>query len=328
MRKIVGILFSLFIITSFTTGCGQAKDKQIVEEKIVGEEKTSSETNSAWPRTFVDAKGVEVVIENKPERIASLWYSYPEFLVAFGELPIATTEGKFLASLNYLQSVQGMDTVEELGDKLSPNIEKIVDLNPDLILATSNHEEIYETLVKIAPVAVLDRESFYADWRLGVTTFGELLGEEEKAEDIINNILNQMKDGRESLKNLEDETVALIKTWDGKSYYLESPKDPSYIYTFDGELGLGLTPDEAFVEMGGENVSMEGLSKIDADHIFLEADISLNESILKDLENNSVWNSLKAVKNGNVYFLDISAVTGGPLATEYGINSIINALSK
>ncbi len=324
MRRIIGVFLSLLVIVGLTTACGKKDD--VLDNKTIVEE--AAENSEKWPRTFLDAKGNKVVIEKKPEKIVSLWYSYPEILVALDEMPIGTTECEFLTSLNYLKDIKGMDSLVELGDKLAPNIEKIVELEPDLILATSNHEAIYSTLTKIAPVIILDREAFYNDWTLGVRTFGEILGKEEEAELVIASIMEKIENGREKLKHIDGETIALIKTWDGKSYYVESSKDPSYIYTFDEKKGLGLTPDEEFVKMGGENISMEGLSKIKADHIFLEADISLNESILKDLEKNSVWNSLEAVKNGNVYFLDISAITGGPLATEYGIESIINALSK
>ncbi|ARC86146.1 periplasmic binding family protein [Clostridium argentinense CDC 2741] len=328
MKKVLGVMFSLLILMGLITGCNSNKEEVAKENKVVTEKTESVTENTDWPRTIVDFAGNEVVIEKKPEKIVSLWYSYPEILASLGQMPIATTESKFLSSLVCLKDVEGMETVEELGDKLAPNVEKVIELEPDIIFATTNHEEIYDTISKIAPVVVLDREAFYKDWRVGVRTIGEILGEEEEAELVIENTMTKMADGRKSLKSIEEETVALIKTWDGKSYYIESQKDPSYVYAFDKELGLGLTPDPSFVEMAGKNVSVEGLSKIQADHIFLEADISLNETILKDLENNSVWNSLKAVKNGNVHFLDISAITGGPLATEYGVSSIIEALSK
>lgn len=331
MKRTIGLLLSLIMLVSLLAGCNSAtkSDSTAPPESIPTNEKKGSTTDTTvWPRTFVDFEGNEVVIEKEPEKIVSLWYSYPEFLIPLGEIPTGATDGTFLASLAYLKDVEAMKPVEELGDKLSPNIEKIVELEPDIILATSSHGEIYDSLVKIAPVVVLDREGFYEDWRVGVRTFGELLGKEAEAEVVIDEIMTQISNGRDTLKSVEGETVVLIKTWDGKSYYVESPNDPSYIYAFDTELGLGLTPDPASMEIAGENVSMEGLSTIQADHIFLEADISLSQAILDDLANNSVWNSLNAVKSGNVYFLDISAVTGGPLATKYGVQSIIDALSE
>ncbi|HIT91244.1 MAG TPA: ABC transporter substrate-binding protein [Candidatus Merdenecus merdavium] len=347
MKRTIGTLLSLIMLVGLLSGCNEATKSNSdpstesssnlstesgsnpsTESTSMTEKDASTTDTAEWPRTFVDVEGNEVVIEKKPEKIASLWYSYPEFLVSLGEIPTASTESAFLASLDYLKDIEAITSMEELGDKLAPNIEKIVELEPDIILATTNHEEIYDSLVKIAPVVLLDREGFYEDWRLGVRTFGEILGKETEAEAVIDEIMTQMSDGRDTLKSVEDETVALIKTWDGKSYYVESPDDPSYVYAFDQELGLGLTPDPASMEIAGENLSMEGLSVIQADHIFLEADISMSQEILEDLENNSVWNSLNAVKNGNVYFLDISAVTGGPLATEYGVQYIIDALSE
>lgn len=328
MKKRIGLLFTAIMLIAVLVGCGSTVDHKVDEKSAATQKSEASVAEKGWPRTFTDVEGNEIVMDKKPEKLISLWYSYPEFLVPLEETPIGSTDGKFLASLAYLKDIEAMKAVADLGDKLAPNVEKIIELEPDIIFATTNHQEIYDALKKIAPVAVLDREAFLADWRLGVRTFGEILGKEEKAESIIKDITGKISAGREKLKNMDGETIALIKTWDGKSYYIEGPKDSSYLYTFDTEKGLGLTPDPSFVKMAGEKVSLEGLSTIQADHIFLEADISLNKSILEGLNNNSVWNSLKAVKNKNVYFLDISAVTGGPLATEYGVQTIVEALSK
>ena len=54
--------------------------------------------------------------------MASLWYFYPEILVALGEPPAASTDKDYLSSLSYLKGK--LDSTEELGDKLSPSIEK------------------------------------------------------------------------------------------------------------------------------------------------------------------------------------------------------------
>ncbi|MBH9787477.1 ABC transporter substrate-binding protein, partial [Clostridioides difficile] len=57
---------------------------------------------TAWPRTIKDALGKEFVIEKKPEKIVSLWYFYPEILVALGEPPAASTDKEYLSTLSYL----------------------------------------------------------------------------------------------------------------------------------------------------------------------------------------------------------------------------------
>lgn len=51
---------------------------------------------------------------------------------------------------------------------MSPSIEKILSVEPDYILATEQHEKMYESLDKVAPVITLNTAEIYADWQYGL----------------------------------------------------------------------------------------------------------------------------------------------------------------
>ncbi|WP_338653282.1 ABC transporter substrate-binding protein [Lysinibacillus sp. Y5S-8] len=325
MHKIKGLLFSTLLLAGILAGCNETS----VAKKGVTEDTSTLAVNADatdWPRTIKDALGKEIVIEKKPEKIVSLWYFYPEILVALGEPPTASTDKEYLSSLSYLNGK--LDSTEELGDKLSPSIEKILSTEPDYILATEHHEKLYESLEKVAPVITLKSKDIYDDWQYGLRTVAEIIGKEDEAEKVIDKMMQEITIGREALKSIQGESVALVLSWDGKTFNVLGEENPVYILAFDKEKGLGLTPDITFKGKNNQFTAFEGISTIQADHIFLIGDITKKETLMSELQQSNVWNNMNAVKKGNIHLMDTSAITGGPLAIEYALQNITNALQK
>ncbi len=325
MHKIKGLLFSTLLLAGILAGCNETS----VAKKGVTEDTSTLAVNADatdWPRTIKDALGKEIVIEKKPEKIVSLWYFYPEILVALGEPPTASTDKEYLSSLSYLNGK--LDSTEELGDKLSPSIEKILSTEPDYILATEHHEKLYESLEKVAPVITLKSKDIYDDWQYGLRTVAEIIGKVDEAEKVIDKMMQEITIGREALKSIQGESVALVLSWDGKTFNVLGEENPVYILAFDKEKGLGLTPDITFKGKNNQFTAFEGISTIQADHIFLIGDITKKETLMSELQQSNVWNNMNAVKKGNIHLMDTSAITGGPLAIEYALQNITNALQK
>lgn len=325
MKKIKGLLF-LMLLAVVLVACNESS----AENKEFTTEDTSSSAINAeatdWPRTIKDALGKEIVIEKKPEKVVSLWYFYPEILVALGEPPTASTDKDYLSSLTYLKGK--LDSTEELGDKLSPSIEKILSIGPDYILATEHHEQLFDSLEKVAPVITLQSQDIYEDWQYGLRTVAEMIGKEDEAEKVIDRMMKDITTGREALKSIQGESVALILSWDGKTFNVLGEDNPVYTLAFDKEKGLGLTPDDTFKGNNNQFAAFEGISTVQADHIFLIGDITKKETLMSELNQSNVWNNMNAVKKGNIHLMDTSAITGGPLAIEYALQNITKALQK
>lgn len=323
MPKMKGLLLAMLLLAGILAGCSGTPAEH-KGSTIEGAPASSANAEAEWPRTFKDALGKEIVIKEKPEKIASLWYFYPEILVALGEPPAASTEKEFLSSLSYLKGK--MDSAVELGDKVSPSIEKILSIEPDYILATEYHDKNYDSLEKIAPVITLNTKDIYEDWQYGLRTVAKIIGKEDEAEQVIDKMMSDIATGREALTSIQGESVALIISWDGKTFNVLGEGNPVYTLAFDKEKGLGLTPDDTFVGTNNEFTAFEGMSTVQADHIFLIGDITKQETLMNELTQSKVWNNLNAVKKGNVYSMDTSAITGGPLAMEYALQNITSAL--
>lgn len=318
----------MLLLIGVLVGCAEKykEDEGMLTDNAPSEKNRNNIEDTAWPRTYVDALGKEIIIDKKPGNIASLWYFYPEIFVALGKELSASSEVEYLSSLSYLQGK--LDGVVELGNKMEPNMETLLTTQPDFILATDYHSEIYDSLEKIAPVITLSHNEIYPDWRLGLRTVAEIIGEEQKAEEVIERLLSDIKDGRETLKGLKGQKVILIASSDGKSFYIENEVDPVYKLAFDPEVGLGLTPDTTFNDAENKTTTFEGISTVQADHIFLISDMVKGKEIMKELQQSSIWNGLTAVQKDQVYVMDTSAITGGPLATQYALESMLEALTK
>lgn len=338
MKKIMSFILTAVLIAGLLAGCAgaPAEDKgsgmpdDITEVQDTEAPDAVSAETAAWPRTYVDSLGKEVVLEKKPERIVMAMGFYAENLFALNEFPVAVAGiegflGNFITWQPYLSDAA--HPVEELGGIQTPNIEKIIQLNPDLIIAAEVHEKIYDDLDKIAPVISISQNDV-PTWKDKIREFAKILGMEKEAEEYIARFEEDVKAYREQLeKKIPGESVLIVQVGDKNTFYLRTPKYFSQFY--GSESGLGLTAPEGYSDETGGTVTLEGLTELNPDHIFYMSDIAGNyKEVYDQLSLNSVWNSITAVKNGNVHFLDQGAVSGGALAVRYGIDTAFEALNK
>jgi len=328
MKKLTGLFASLVLIASLITGCAQnsgstsqisSAGSDIVPAQSGDASTSSEEDTSEWPRTYVDKLGREVTIEKQPERIAVTYLPYWEYLIALELPPVAAVSAENYNNTwePFLTTDYGTDKVIDLGNKV--NKEKLLEVQPDLILAAS--DEGIEELEKIAPVIVLDGQ-VKMDWKYGIREIAKVVGKEDTAEARIEATEERLAEYREKLQaQYQDETVMLISVMGKDSYH--SARRPAF---YDREIGLGLNAPEGYPETNQyEQVTLEGIAQMNPDYIFL-AVFDGDEAIVEELESNSVWQSLTAVKNNHVIKLDGAAHSPSILATEYTVEQVVNSL--
>ncbi len=353
MKRIIGLVASLALLTGVLAGCtektadnmtsvpeGTPSAAQTSTPEATGETDTPEATNeinaeeAAWPRTIKDALGNQITLEAKPERVAVMDFGFMETMFALGIQPIASTYAeRSLYGFGTLQPYAADAQIEELGEAKAPNLEKLVELAPDLIFQTAEEEhmdmELYEAIAQIATVVTFDS----ADWKEQLRAFAECLGEEERAEAYISDIEVLITESREKLSGYNDKTVALLfeRSSDiGNFFVTGSTENPVW---FDKENGLGLTSPDGYPEIG-ELISLEGVAAWNPDYIFLfgslgsEANGYQQSYLSEETQSSSVWQSLSAVKNGQVYYLDAAARAAGPLSIKLGIETIVASMTE
>jgi len=135
---------------------------------------------------FIDQLGNNIRLSSIPKRIISLVPSQTELLFDLGldESVIGIT--KFCIHPN-----EWFKNKTRIGGTKNVNIEKIISLQPDLIIANKeeNVKEQIEALQQIAPVWVSDVNNL-SDALSMISSIGELTGKITEAKELINNIGN------------------------------------------------------------------------------------------------------------------------------------------
>ena len=130
-KWLVALLVLAMIIMAFAGCSRQNESPENNENNENGEniENVPEETTGSFPLTVTDELGREVTIEKKPERIISLLPSLTETLFALGvgEAVVGvTTDCSF---------PEEAKEVEKVADWTTIDMEKILALEPDLVLA-------------------------------------------------------------------------------------------------------------------------------------------------------------------------------------------------
>lgn len=310
-------LMSLFVVFGMLTGCGteeagqepidsgteqvtqqENEADQATEEQEKTEEQT--EQTSPFPVTVTDATGTKVTMEQEPQRIISIMPSNTEtaFALGLGERIVGVSDWD-----NYPEEVAEK---EKIGG-VELNTEKIISLEPDLILAHSGNGESIQALRDLdLQVLVLDATTLEEVYQL-IVTMGKVTGTAEKAEAIV----AEMKAEREQIV----EAVSAIAEEEKKKVWVEvSPE----LYT----AGKGTFIDELITSAGGINVageldgwaqlSEEKVIEYQPDVIFTTYGYYVADAV-EQVKAREAWQTVPAVQNEAVYNLNSDQVTrSGP----------------
>ncbi|WP_310499327.1 iron-siderophore ABC transporter substrate-binding protein [Paenibacillus qinlingensis] len=282
---------------------------------------TATPSVPAAPVTIQHLKG-EMTLKEVPKKIVVLDVQFADQMLALGFKPT----GSVIAETdNGLPPYLGdkMSNIPLLGTYLEPNMEAIVGLEPDLIIATDAHNKIYDNLVKIAPTIVLQRTE---DWQTVLLKFGQILNKQQEAQQIVTNYKQKVSDLKTTLaKKMNGQTVALVRPRDKLIRLQTTAHRTSQILYND----LGLTPPQMSVNAKETSVmiSFEVLPELNADHMFLLQD-ETNLELTTQFQNTPIWKNLKSVKDNHVYSENTAQWIGyyGPIAINLIVDQIAAAL--
>lgn len=291
LMKIHNNLFILLtvIFLAVLTACSSNEGSQSTEKKT-GDNKAAAEETRV-----VETVNGEVTIPANPKRVVAQ-EGLLATLLALDVKPVG-------AASRYLQNPHIkdlVDGVEDIGE--GTDYEKILELEPDLIITQYDDPSNYEKLSQIAPTIVYPYLTFN-NVKEEMEEVGKLLGEEEKMKEWEIQFDARMAAARERARAVVgDRTVSLIGAYD---------KD---IYVYGDSLYRGgealyqhlqLTPTDAIAKnvIGNPDeflkISYEVLEDYAGDYIFVD------ESNGGKLDKESpIWNNLDAVKNNYVMFPD------------------------
>ena len=199
MKKSCQILLSLiFVITFSLVGC---QPNYYVTN-------TPSEIEASFPMTITDDLGRVVTIEKMPTRIVSLAPSNTEIIYALG------LEDKLFGVTEYCDYPEAALEKEKVGGYSDVDIEKVVTINPDLILAEDMHkQEVIPALEQLGFNVVAIVPHNLQEVMDSIVLIGKIAGAEEMASQIVVDMSQKIKlitDETDKLEEIEKPRVLYV----------------------------------------------------------------------------------------------------------------------
>lgn len=244
----------------------------------------------AFPVTITDDDKRTVTIAAEPKRIVSLVPSMTEVLFALG------LGDRVVGNTTFCDYPEEAKSKEKVGEFAKIDLEKVVGLSPDLVLATSLHYQTVAPALRERGVTVAVFEATSVEGVLAqILTIGRLTGRTKEAEALV-----------QSMRARLDAVAAKV---------VQAPK-PRVYWELDALLysvGKGSIIDDMITRAGGDNIgrslagewpqfNMEALVAADPEVIFL-ADHDFGETAAK-VASRAGWSGITAVKQGRIVEID------------------------
>jgi len=266
------------------------------EEKPPEEVKPEREELPSFPLTIVDDLGRDIKIGKLPQRIISLFPGNTEILFALG------LEDKIVGVTQYCNYPEAAKKKLRVGGYSTPDIEMVVSLQPDLVLAESIHEKTVLPALEGVGLTVIVMSASSLDTVLkDIRLVGRIMGKDRVAARLVSNLSNRIEAVTRKTESLtsEERPRVLYVCW----------HDP--IWTTGSETFI----DDLIQKAGGVNIFADEFKKYRV--VSMEAVVARNPQVIivsgmgttKDLVYSSIkahprLTAVDAVVNGRVYQID------------------------
>jgi len=268
-------------------------------------------------QTITHARG-ETVVPQNPDRVIALDNIALDSVLALEVEPMAALINPNTNDF----PVHLRDRITERTQKLSPNqqnLERITQLNPDLIIGGKNVEAVYNQLNQIAPTVLLG-ESGTSAWKKKLLLTAEAVGKPDQGEELLEEYQQRADDLASRLDNPEEMEVSVVRVLpNGLRLY----QNDTFIGGILKDVGLSRPQSQDEDDLWLQ-ISRERMELADGDVIFVWSLGEEAATTRKRLEDDPLWEKLDAVQAGEVYEVPGYWIGRGPIAA----NRVLADLEK
>ncbi|MFW5435840.1 AraC family transcriptional regulator [Paenibacillus apiarius] len=277
--------------TNAANGRNNTTKAQQTEAGQQGGENQAESTRHGATKTVSTPFG-DVDIPVKPQRIVAI--DYLGSVIALGATPVGSSE--WLMENPYIKDkIAGVENVGE-------SIEKVMELEPDLIITLTTKQEQYEKYNKIAPTVSVPYDTFN-NVHEEVAYFGELLGLQEEASAWLAEYDARIAAAKAKVDQAipQESTFSVLEDQEKTVYILGgiSGRGGRAIYEALGRKPPAGVTDE-IMQKKYHPLSMEVLADYAGDYIVL----TTGTKTLEEYKADPIWGKLDAVRQGRVYVWD------------------------
>lgn len=251
----------------------------------------------AFPVTVKDGTGTEVTLTKAPERVISLIPSNTEIIYAlgYGDKVVGVTSND-----NYPEEVT---KIAKVGD-MNIDVEKVLSLKPDLVLANQYHakgqvDQVAKMREAGLTVLVVNDPASLEQVYESIAFIAKVTGTAQKGEEIIRQMKARYQAVADKAKRIPEEKK--------KKVWVEISAPPE-LYT----TGKGTFMDELLKAAGAINVAgkQEGWPKwTEEDAVSSKPEVILLTynyipDAIEAVKKRPAWKEVPAVKNGQIYMIN------------------------
>lgn len=292
-----------------------------VSENISKDEKENSDT------VLVKDIHGEVEVKKNPSKVISLDNRTFETLEDFGVSLEAAPKDVMPADMSYVLD----ESVENIGNHREPNLEKLVALDPELVIVGQRFAKYYDDIKELLPNATIIDYSYDVSgesenpgqtlvdgFRQSTKDLGKIFSKEDQAQKIVDNLDKSIENVKNSYKG--ESVLGIVAS--GGDLGFSAPRygrvwGPMYDI-FD--LKPALEVEDSSSDHKGDDVSVEAIADANPAYLLVldrDAAVSDTESeSAKDLiENSKALSSTDAVKNKNIVYAPNDTYTNESIQT-------------
>lgn len=243
----------------------------------------------------------------QPQRVIATDPFALEVLLGLGLKPIATAEPNIVGSRGRHLSGR-VEGVASLGKISQINMERMVQLHPDLIVGFFMNSSSYELFSQIAPTVKANFKYVKGTWKDSLREVASILGSNKEAESAIANYQQRVKILRKAIERKLGRLEVSV------SRFYASPQNPPQfdtILSFSGgilqEVGLEAPPQQLQLTTNSDTsyvlISLERIDLLDANTLFVMLDPGAEDNFRR-YQKSPLWQKLNVVQSKRVYTVD------------------------
>ncbi len=244
-----------------------------------------------------DPSGASITVPEEIETVAVLAPSLAETVIALGH-----GEQIVACDTTTRETVAGIPEDAAVLDMVNPDMEQLLAQKPDVLLVTNlslyDQEAPYQPLIDAGVcVACVPTSDSIADIESDLAFVAAVFGENEKGDEMIGEMQAEIDRIAEIGKTITEK----------KKVYFEISAAP-YLYSF----GSGVFLNEMLELLGAENIlageegwlSLEEETVVSANPDVILTNVNYIENPTEEILSRAGWESIAAVQNGDVYYID------------------------
>ncbi|OQY40731.1 MAG: ABC transporter substrate-binding protein [Spirochaetaceae bacterium 4572_7] len=250
----------------------------------------STQQKSAPFLTITGSKDRVITIEKEPLTIVSLAPGVTEIIFALGR------GDRLLGRTDYCDFPEEVSKIPSVGTLFQPNIEKIVELNPDIIIASTHFQQEVLNKLEEASMTVLiveDQGSFEGVYT-NINTIGQVLNATSVANELNNAIKTKIDNVKIALSTLNKPSVYYVVGFGEYGDYTAGGD------TFISDIIELAGGKNSAKESKGWSYSLEKIVESNPEIIICSKYFNTKEGIMAA----AGYQNLPAIKDGNIFSID------------------------